>query len=87
MTSTPELTSGEDAASRVAALLSSMWAARERNGAVACIRCAQLRVALVVGERTYRWSCVTCAWLSPWFRPVGGGAVRVIGGMAIRDDA
>jgi hypothetical protein len=87
MTSTPELTSGEDAASRVAALLSSMWLARARNGEVPYIRCEQLNLALVVGERSYRWSCVACAWLSPWFRPIGHGVVCIVGGMAIRDDA
>ena len=72
-----------DAVRRVGLELTAMWAARGRNEQVTCLRCRESRVALVIGESCYRWSCVDCGWQSPWFR-FAGNAVRIVGGSTIR---
>ena len=63
--------------------LKTMWHARQGGLAVCCVSCEASHVALAIGERLYRWCCVSCGWPSPWFH-VTGGEVRTVG--AVMDE-
>jgi hypothetical protein len=60
-----------------------MWFARMTGVAVRCAACDAANVALAVGERFYRWSCVACLWQSHWFRIVEG-ELRVVEPIAVQ---